>query len=231
MPIFIPQASGGGGAPSGSAGGDLGGSYPNPTVAELSGGGVYIANPAIVPQALGNMTGTAFKIGGYPIIPPAGLRRLPVSALRFYQGTLLAGSAGLAIYSIVFSAAQTFAATKVADLGGAAGTGNIDITTGTNVSKQGDVGPPAGAAAAVTLDFTANTYWICFMNSTAATHTWAGQSKASAIGGFQFSAAVADATGASFPASFSQTSVVALANGTFVPAVWLLTAAGKNLYS
>lgn len=208
--------------------GDVSGAPTASVVSEINHGGVLVAHPAIGSQgaSLAAMN-TALKVVYYPIVLP-GVRRLAVAAARITVGTNGGASSfvGVAIYSISYSSNQTFTMTKVADLGGAAGTGAIDVSTGTNAPKTGDFGPPGGAAAPVTLDFTANEYVVAITASNT-TVTLTSSVKRAVAGVFFLTTAQTDATGASFAATPTQANMTVAASGTVCPEVFLVTTAGK----
>lgn len=154
----VVSVSGGGGSPTGPAGGNLGGTYPNPTVVGLTSTDPATLNITTIPDGTylqrvgGNIVGTTPGGGGAPAGPAggdlggtypnpnvialheSGATRLPIGAVGS-DNTLLSRVAG-AIVGLAISAPLLFGAT-------------LDISTVSNLARG--VAPAITAANAVPL--------------------------------------------------------------------------------
>lgn len=166
---------------------------------------------------------TALKPTFTPIRPTGNYYTVTDLGVRVNAGAA-ASTVGAAIYSIVYTAAQTYTATLVCQLNAA-----IASTTGPNLLVGASTSGAAGSGAStVNLDFTQNNYIAGVMASTVTTLTLnAGISPVSGLGAINYTD-TARSSVTDWPATFTQASGVANAGVAKVFPVFLITADGLN---
>ncbi len=146
--VTYPIGSSGGGAPTGSAGGDLSGTYPNPGVAKLNGQlpSYYLS--------WANETGTPTSAAGYGITNGATIDLWGAKAIP--AGTVVGTSDSQTLTNKSISASQITGLLAIAN--GGTGTASPGIVAGTNIAVSGSwpnqTVATSGLAASATTDTT-----------------------------------------------------------------------------
>lgn len=160
-----------------------------------------------------------------PIVIP-GVASYVVDSVAARVMTLSAASTiGVAIYSGTVSSADNIALSLVGQL-------NATLSGAATGSPHGQVttGAAASGAAAITLDFTRNHYWVATMVSNVATLRVSGITHGATLteSGLMLWTATARSSTTDWPSSTTQASLGAPAGNAF-PIIRLLTTTGVNL--
>lgn len=164
----------------------------------------------------------------YEIQPPPGLPQYPLTGMAaIITASLAASTVGAAIYSISYSAAQTFTASLICQLntaisGAATGYVEQDVTTGS-----------AGSGAAVAnLNFATTRYLVGAVGSdqfspgTLKARGATGSATYTGLGNMRWTGTALAST-TSWPGSFTQSSVAAVNVNTNYTMIFGVTASGK----